>query len=256
MSFRTFGGLSYPGRERSADWRRYCVAQDEAECERIGHLRRRAYGFAGKVRLSDEPLLDVLDRQRHVRLLYLRDGADAPIATARLAMPDGNHERVDHDNYFAWPGDFPSRRLCGEVSRVAVEPTRDRRGLMRAMVMGVGLDLLRHGRHYLVGSAAGSLLSYYAALGGRIMPIGYRHAELGNLRHRAFIVDVRGVVSGRVRVRPLIWSTVIAPLCQQALAERLLAVNGLYRARLRGLAIAGSIGGLAVLRAARLRSRS
>lgn len=237
------------------DWRRYRVVQDEDELLGVGRLRRRAYAAAGKVQPASDPLVDVLDREPHVRLLFLNGSADAPLATARLAMPRRAHERVDHDDYFGWSDDFPPRRACGEVSRVAVEPTRDRRGLMRAMVMGVGLDLLRHGRRYLVGSAAGSLLSYYIALGGRVSPIEYRHTQLGNLAHRVFVVDVLGVVSGRVRVRPSIWSAVIAPLCRQALAERLLGVDGLWRARLHVMAAAGVIGGAVLHRAAQLRRR-
>ncbi len=212
------------GSETRDVWVRYRAVSGPDALAAVGTLRRRAYAQAGKVDASPAPLLDDLDAAPHARVLVLEERG-RPVATARLVFP-GQHDEVDHDAYFTWPSALPAKERAAEISRVAVEPGRSRAGWMRAILMASILDMLRQGRRFMVGSAAGRLLSHYVRIG--CVPIGYtyRHELLGNLEHHVFYGDAVASLRWETAISPLVWARMFAPIYHRARRERLALVAG------------------------------
>jgi hypothetical protein len=195
-------GFSQPPLRRSLE---FSVVRTEADYREVLNLRYLAYLADGKISptATVNEVADIHDSRARILMCKYRGRT---IATARLTF----HELGDiteHEEFIAWPSDFPRRDDAVEVTRACTHPDYRRVGLFFGLLRHIVISAVQAGRTWVVTSSTEDLVPLYKFVGMTDLGITYLHPELNNLRHVVLTGNMPAALSGR-SVGPVAWAQV------------------------------------------------
>jgi len=209
-------GKVNPSKCDIVQWR---LIETPAEYEAVIQLRTTAYAHAGKI----DPTNDAIMRDQFDKRAKIVSGwhASKLIASLRIIIHEPGalweHEqyvKLDHP-------DLPPKSETVEITRVCVDPAWAHTGLSLMLFQKTALEILRHKRRYILGSATRNALPIYTRIGCRVTDLQFRYEELGGGTHYIFVGDVVQGVGGYVAPW-MVWSIFWSEVFRQARREGLL----------------------------------
>lgn len=189
---------------------------DENELIEVIKLRTEAYKGTGK--FDGESLFnDVFDEKAfHLTAFY----ESKPIASLRM-MFHNHGDEWEHDRFFQWPNEFPSRLDVVEITRVCVHKDFRHTGVLQQLLKECALNVLRNNRSWILGCATDQLMKLYQKIGCVPTKISFSHDDLGKVKHTIFLADIRSGLSGNIN--PILWIFFWRETAQKAYIERVIS---------------------------------
>jgi len=183
----------------------FSVVRTEEDYREVLNLRYLAYLADGKIAPSAtiNEVADIHDSRARILMCKYRGKT---VATARLTF----HELGDiteHEEFIAWPSNFPRRDDAVEVTRACTHPDYRRAGVFFGLLRHIVISAIQAGRTWVVTSSTEDLVPLYRFVGMREVGVTYNHPELNNLRHVVLTGNMPDALSGR-SVGPVAWNQV------------------------------------------------
>jgi GNAT superfamily N-acetyltransferase len=207
----------------------YGVVRTEEDYREVLNLRHLAYIAEGKIS-ADSSVNEVADiHDSRARILMCRFRGKT-IATARLTFHE-HGDITEHEEFVAWPNDFPRRDESVEVTRACTHPEFRRTGLFFALLRHVVITATQAGRSWVVTSSTEDLVPLYRFVGLANVGVTYNHPDLNNLKHVILIGNIHDALSGR-SVGPTAWNQVWKDALPYMSSENAIAQDTLSRIRI------------------------
>ncbi len=231
--------------------------RSESDYLSVLRLRYMAHEKDGNLNegVSPNQLADLYDAESRLIVGKYRG---VVVATARVRFPSTGEKQEAAEGYL-WTKALPRKDQVVEVSRVATHPSFRRNDLLAALFRYCYLATVQNDRPWVVMSCLDHMVSFYSRLG--FSPTGIRYTEPHWRADRILnlmIANVNDIVLGK-GVSPLYWNSVWRSLADHYIANNLISVTGIDRARLVLLKMIGSTGISALsymLRSLQMRIRS
>ncbi len=183
----------------------YGVVRTEEDYREVLNLRHLAYIADGKISpdASVNEVADIHDSRARILICRFRGKT---IATARLTFHE-HGDITEHEEFVAWPNDFPRRDESVEVTRACTHPEFRRTGVFFALLRHVVVTATQAGRIWVVTSSTEDLVPLYRFVGLANVGITYNHPDLNNLKHVVLVGSIHEALSGR-SVGPIAWNQV------------------------------------------------
>jgi hypothetical protein len=177
---------------RSTHW---TFVNDEASYRAALNLRQLAYSEDRKLRGASTvtEVADVFDSRSR---LILGRVDSRPIATARLFFPE-HGDRLEHEDYFVWPKDYPRREETVEVTRTCTHPDYRRGNVFLSLIRFIVLTALQSNRTWVLTSSTDDLVPFYDWVGLKSTEIVFTHSSLNDLPHRLLLGSIPDALQAR-----------------------------------------------------------
>jgi predicted GNAT family N-acyltransferase len=178
---------------------------DEDSYREALNLRYAAYVLEGKApsQWAIGQVADAYDSRSRI-LLCKKDSR--AVATARLYFPEYG-DRIEHEQFFTWPGNFPRREEVVEVTRTCTHPDHRGASVFFSLLRFIVITATQAQRSWVVTSATPDLVQFYDWIGLKPTELTFNHPNLNGLPHRVLLGNIPAALTGR-SIGPGAWNTV------------------------------------------------
>lgn len=183
----------------------YQFIKSEEDFRRVLELRLRANREAGKVpeRYTAEDMADIFDTRSRIIVGKYRNEV---VGTIRLTFFEAN-ERLEHENYLTFPGDFPKSHQILECSRAATSPEFRGSDLWTTLMQHIAIVALLAKREWVLISTTPDLVPMYKKIGFKDTGQTYEHELYPGQTQVVLLINVPEAVMG-VNVGPIYWNVI------------------------------------------------
>ncbi|MCC7442144.1 MAG: GNAT family N-acetyltransferase [Bdellovibrionales bacterium] len=207
----TIGSLmrdGYPIR-RASKWLDFTYVKTQEEYQSVLHLRHATYLAENKIS-PDKKVMDMADEfDSRAQILIAKH--KGKIVGSLRAMFHDSPEQSDIGRYVRFPAEFPKFAEIVEATRVCTHAEFRGADIMYQLMAHLLLTAIKHGRRFVVGGAAGSLVEFYAKIGFKPVGVRYRSLALDGIEHELIMMDTHEVALGRgIGIKP--WNQLYGPV--------------------------------------------
>jgi predicted GNAT family N-acyltransferase len=208
--------------------------KSESDYEDVLKLRLLAHQAGGTLG-SCASEYDMSDRYDSGSRIIVAKYKGQIIASARVhfcALED----KLEHEQYFAWPADFPRRDSVLEITRVCTHPNFRSNDLLASLLKFIGITCFQRQRPHILVSSIDALVPFYKKIGLQVTSIVYDHpvykGRQSVLRSNAFhILNGKGV-------NPIYWNAIWREVYEYQHEAGALTPTPLDMARIRAYRLA------------------
>lgn len=218
--------------KNAAKWLDYSYVKTEKEFEEVMSLRLQAYSEVGKVSSEKTPF-DMTDEfDSRAKIIAVKHSGKV-VGSARVMLHNVG-DPTEFGKYVEFPNDFPKVWEYVESSRVCTDTSVRGSDVMFEILSHIVLLAVKGNRRYVVGGAAGSLLTFYKKAGWTITDVCYRSTALVQDESRIILLDIHKVVLGHgLKIRD--WKRMFSGVVEYLIDQQMLDLNPMELFRIRAL---------------------
>jgi predicted GNAT family N-acyltransferase len=203
--------------------------KSEDDYEQVLQLRLIAHRVGGTVDEAATPF-DMSDRFDSNSRIIVAKYKGTLVASARIHYSP-LEESMEHEQYVAWPTDYPRRDTVFEITRVCTHPDFRSNDLLAGLLRFIATTCIQPQRPWVLISSTDAMLPFYQKIGLVKTNLHYEHPVYRG-RQNILLTNALDVIRGR-SVHPVYWNAIWRDVFNYLVETGILKPEPIDHARLR-----------------------